>query len=291
MNKKQKTEARAPNEGKIEVRASSLPAIASCARYYAAQVYGKEVSQAHPDIMEKVEERGGGYKSTMGDAMHKIMHLNLSHEDEVHKAADEAFERKIEKPGFFDEKFLNTSDLKDTLVKMVLNCRQSEAVREWTTEREGNIYEKQWEIDDLDPDYILTGHIDCVRKDGMVLDLKIGVTTDQQLYQEQLTAYHMMVERQGRESPEIATIVKIARPKTPNFKETTLRVVRYEIPITIHKKSIPILVKKAGDVKSNYDNFKEDFTKLPANPACRACQWCKLKNTSGCPETQSRIIE
>ena len=274
--------------GRYEVRASSLPAVASCLRHAMASLYRDHARQIHPDIKE--EERR--YKTLIGTAVHEAMERNVSEDsEELGEIISRIFDKRLDEEGFLDEKFKSKDDFITVIGKMVKALRSSPHSNEWTDDRggNGNKYEPKVASKEVDPDYILTGHIDCVRKDGRVIDLKTGVTTDQPLYQKQLAAYHLLVKHDlKRESPLVADIVKVARPSTPKFR-TDIAVKRYEVKIDLHVRTVPELVKKAGDTIAAFDTWKEDYTKIPANPNCHACVYCSLRNTSACPETQYEV--
>ena len=277
-----------PGKDRIHIRASSLNSFAYCQRYFLAGRFEMEVGQAHPDSVRPPSERSGGYKPVMGTAIHKILERNIWREHEMREAADEAMEDHVEDPDFFDEKFENGGDIKDVIVAVAQHALKQPELREWTTERAGNKFEVELVSDELDSDYRLQGHVDLVRKDGQVMDIKTGGSTDSKmLYQPQLAAYRLLVEHQGIDTPDEGTIVKVNRPGSPRYRSTTLRVARYRVALELWKEKVPIWLKQAGDLVADFDKWKEDFTKVEASPGCLACQWCKLRNTSACPETKN----
>lgn len=274
---------------RIEVRASSLPAINSCMRYAMARRFPAELREAHEDVAGE-DERPGGFKTHVGTALHRAMELNKYAEDDLDAIIREICEGPAEAANFFDAKFKDLADVGKAVKMMVHAFRRSWYSREWTIERHGNLFEAGLASDELDGDYRLTGHIDCVRKDGRVLDLKSGATTDMNLYQEQLAAYRLLVEHQGRPSPPAADIVKVARPRIPKTK-TPVSTVRYEVDLEPHIPQTAILLRKAGDMVAEKPVWQEDFTRIPASKNCQACMWCELRNTSACPETRHMIAD
>lgn len=267
---------------RIQVRCSSLGALAACPRHFAANRFPEALLLAHPDTASV--SKPGAYKPWVGTAFHLCLEKNYRSATRIETAAEETFAEPQEDEDFFDEKFTETDQLKELVKEMVFTFRKSPHSLEWTLKRHGNRYEVEEHSDEIDSGITLTGHIDCVRSDGMVIDLKTGVTTDQNLYQEQLTAYRILMEHAGIETPKHADVVKVSRPTSPK-RRTPISVKRYRIDTQLHEERTITLVKQAADLVSQKEKWYEDFTVIPGNPASRACAYCKLKNTSACPET------
>lgn len=275
------------DDNRILIRSSSLGSLSCCPRHFAASREREYIGLAHPDVLEK--ERSGGYRPYIGTAFHKCLEDNVKSVAKIKEITHGIIEDPSSDTDFFDEKFQKIEQLEDIVQAMVSTFRKSEHSSEWTMKRHGNKYEVALTSKDIDSGILLSGHIDCIRKDGLALDLKTGVTNDMSLYQEQLTAYRMLIEHSGRKTPPFAEVVKVSRPSTPKFR-TPPSSKRYRIDVRPHESRVVQLVKRAADIVSNREKWIEDFTRLPANPSSKACSYCELKNTSACPETQREEI-
>lgn len=276
-------------DGRIWIRSSSLGSFAACPRHYIAQREEKKetLKDAHPDAVQ--EERPGAYKTVVGTAFHYCMEHDLQDEAEVAKAADSILRDGLEEnpDNFYDERFKEIEQLVEIVQQMVAFFRGSQHSREWTTEREGNRYEVKVESDKIDSGIKFTGNIDCVRPDGMILDLKTGQTSDMNLHIEQLTAYRLLLEHaEGIKGQSHAEVVKVHRPLSPKSKPETMKSARYRIDTKIHVERVIKIVKEAAELVAQKDQWKHNFTVIPANPASKACSYCILRNSSACPETK-----
>ena len=250
-----------------------------------ANLYEEQAIGAHPDVSRSVID----YKAPLGTALHRIMEEDASAEDDMDRIINDVFAKYQKGDGFYDKQFTNMYDIANLVKNMAGVFRKSHHSYEWTNGRHGNDYELQLESNRIDPGYRLIGQIDCVRKDGRVIDLKTGAPDNMKLHQEQLAAYHILLKHQDRESPLIADVVKVERPRYLNSNRP-ISTARYEVNLEQHVRKIPMLVKKTGDMIADFSSWKEDFTKIPANIHCRACFHCKLRNTSACPETRTTEI-
>ena len=280
-------------ETRIRVRPSSLSKVASCPRNYLASRYTDILKAAHPGAFK---ERSGNYKMAVGTAFHKCMEDGLEAEQDIITAAEEVLREEHAKIGsnFFDDRYAEISDLVAAVKNMVLAFRSSPQSREWTTERnDGNSYELTLQSDKIDSGILFRGTIDCVRKDGTVIDLKTGQANDQELYFEQLTAYRMLLDhnpQEGYKAQPIAEVVKVTRPYSGKTDPEKIKAVRYSIDTRPNEKRVIQLVKKAADLVSQRDKWESDFTTIPANPCAKICSYCEIRNSKACPETKWKSL-
>ena len=276
-------------DGRIWIRSSSLGNFAACPRHYIANREPEEtLMEAHPDFVKK--ERPGGYKTVLGTAFHYCMENDIQDEAEIAKAVAPILRKGLEKDpeNFYDKSFTEIGQMVETVQKMVGFFRDSSQSREWTSERDGNRYEVFVQSDKIDSGINFTGNIDCVRQDGVAVDLKTAdATDDKNLHLEQLTAYRLLLDHaEGIKSHSHAEVVKVYRPRSPNSRPSSMKTARYRIDTSLHEERVIQIVKDAATLVDQRDKWKNDFTLISANPASKACTYCILRNSPACPETQ-----
>ena len=270
---------------RIQIRASSLGGFAACPRHAVANRERDTLALAHPDVKPR---KGGGYKPVVGTAFHYCMEKDLKEPKEIIEGVHPILKNALdasEMEDFYDGRFFKLEQLENIVRGMVDAFRKSGFSKPWVEDREDNSFEVEVESLDIDPGVRVTGHIDLVTKDGQVVDLKTGQVTDANLYYEQLTMYRLLLQMRGDDVRPDASIVKVARPLSPKSDLSKIRIAEFHVDTRPHAARVIKLVKNFAEIMDQRDKWKDDFTRIPCNPASKACQYCELRASTACPET------